>query len=170
MRGRKPKVVPVHKRAKKPQTPAVKVHSKRTPPAKKALSDAFAAVDVPQVPAVSAQTFEAEYKQPLIDAGVVSDADAPALKIMSQAFWIADRAVRQLETKPFTRDDENKIERKSPWLQIWRDAATVFRAYASEFGMTPVARARVTPAPQKKKSLAEILFEGVTKNEDGNGE
>lgn len=166
MRGRKPKVVPVHKRPKKPQTPAVKMHSKRTTPAPKAR----AAADVPQIPAVSAQTFEAEYKQPLIDAGVVSDADAPALKIMSQAFWIADKAVRQLETEPFTRDDENKIERKSPWLQIWRDAATTFRAYASEFGMTPVARARVSPAPQKKKSLAEILFEGVTKNEDGNGE
>ena len=162
MRGRKPKVVPVHKRPKKPQTPAVKVHSKRATPAPKARADAI----VPQAPAVSAQTFEAEYKQPLIDAGVVSDADAPALKIMSQAFWIAEKAVRQLETEPFTRDDENGIERKSPWLQIWRDAATTFRAYASEFGMTPVARARVTPAPQKKKSLAEILFEGVTKNED----
>ncbi len=163
MRGRKPKVNPVHKRATKPQTPAVKVHSKRATPAPKTR----AAADVPQVAAVSARTFEDEYKTPLIDAGVVTDSDTPALKIMSQAYWIADKAVRQLETEPFTRDDENGIERKSPWLQIWRDAATTFRAYASEFGMTPVARARVTPAPQKKKSLAEILFEGVTKNETG---
>jgi len=166
MRGRKPKVNPVHKRANKPQTPAVKVHSKRATPAKKAIADAFAAA-ASQAPTVSARTFEDEYKTPLIDAGVVTDSDTPALKIMSQAFWIADKAVRQLETEPFTRDDENGIERKSPWLQIWRDAATTFRAYASEFGMTPVARARVTPAPQKKKSLAEILFEGVTKNETG---
>jgi P27 family predicted phage terminase small subunit len=163
MRGRKPKVNPVHKRANKPQTPAVKVHSKRTTPAPKPRG----AAPIPPVPTVSARTFEDEYKTPLIDAGVVTDSDTPALKIMSQAYWIADKAVRQLETEPFTRDDENGIERKSPWLQIWRDAATTFRAYASEFGMTPVARARVTPAPQKKKSLAEILFEGVTKNETG---
>ncbi len=85
---------------------------------------------------------------------------------MSHAYWIADKAAKQLEVEPFTRDDENKIERKSPWLQIWRDAATTFRAYASEFGMTPVARARVTPRPGKKKTLAEMLAEATPDGED----
>lgn len=149
MRGRKPKVQPIKPRrsktaAKRPRrAPALPAPVAKTTENQKA----------------DARTFQKLYEQPLVEAGIITDADLPALKIMSQAYWIADRAARQLETEPFTRDDENKIERKSPWLQIWRDAATTFRAYASEFGMTPVARARVTPRPGKKKSLAEMLAE-----------
>lgn len=113
-------------------------------------------------PPVGPGTFRERYAQTLSDAGVLTGQDAPAFDILGQAYWIASKAASQLEREPFTRDDENGVERKSPWLQIWRDAAATFRAYAAEFGMTPAARARVTPAPAQKKSLAERLFESVT--------
>jgi P27 family predicted phage terminase small subunit len=156
MRGRKPKVQPVKPRGRKPA-------AKRP---RRATTPAAPAVPAPKLAEIDAKSFQQLYEQPLTTAGIITDADLPALRIMSQAYWIADKAAKQLEVEPFTRDDENKIERKSPWLQIWRDAATTFRAYASEFGMTPVARARVTPRPGKKKTLAEMLAEATPDGED----
>ena len=156
MRGRKPKVQPVKPRG-------VKKAAKRP---RRTTAPAAPAIAASEQAKIDARSFQQLYEQPLTTAGIITDADLPAMRIMSQAYWIADKAAKQLETEPFTRDDENKIERKSPWLQIWRDAATTFRAYASEFGMTPVARARVTPRPGKKKTLAEMLAEATPDGED----
>ena len=97
------------------------------------------------------------YEPAMQREGFVTEIDLPAMRVMSQAFWIASAAADHLRDDPFTRMDENGIERKSPWIQIWRDAATAFRAYAAEFGMTPVARARVTPRAAGRKSLDELL-------------
>lgn len=160
MRGRKPKIQPVKPRAAKS---AVKTRSPRTPAV---AARAIPPIETPEEITIEAGTFKSLYERPLTEAGIVTDADLPALKIMSQAYWIAEKAARHLEGAPFTRDDENNIERKSPWLQIWRDAATTFRAYASEFGMTPVARARVTPQAGKRQTLAEILAEAAP-SDDG---
>lgn len=111
---------------------------------------------------ITPDTFRQEYSQALGDAGILTAADQAAFTVMAQAWWLTARAARELEKHPMTRRDANNIERKSPWLQIWRDAAATFRAYAIEFGMTPSARAKVTPVPTTKKSLAERLFESVS--------
>lgn len=91
-------------------------------------------------------------------AGVMQSPDGPALEMMKSMYDIAIKARDHLRTHPLTRVDENGIERKSPWLQILRDNATQFRAYAVEFGMTPSARQRVAGVPDPEDDLNDIAL------------
>ena len=48
---------------------------------------------------------------------------------------------------------------RNPSAQVMRDSATTMRAYATEFGLTPQARARMTlPTDDDAKHEAEELF------------
>lgn len=119
---------------------------------------------VPAAPSGSpaaVRQFYADYAQRLVDSGVMTVADHAVFLRLAESHWIAGTAATKLRKEPFTREDENGIERKSPWLQIWRDATTVEAKLSAEFGLTPSARSRVSAQGKQEKSLAELLFEHV---------
>ena len=116
---------------------------------------------VPSGSPAQVRQFYADHAQPLVDAGVMTSADHGVFRRLAEASWLASVASENLRKNPLTRMDENGIERKSPGIQIWRDATLVHARLATEFGMTPSSRTRVSREGAEEKSLAEILFENV---------
>jgi P27 family predicted phage terminase small subunit len=46
---------------------------------------------------------------------------------------------------------------KNPWLQIQKESAAIVRAFASEFGLTPSSRTRISVKPPDDDDLARLL-------------
>jgi len=85
----------------------------------------------------------AEWRRVTAVASWISDADAVALALYCQYYadWVAAREM-------LARDGEvivgaNGSERRNPWSQVAKEAATFVRYYAIELGITPSARTRV---------------------------
>lgn len=75
--------------------------------------------------------------------GVATSADGLALAILSEGVVQFQRANTILaSSQPLVRGQKGNIVR-NPAVQVWRDMAMVLRAYATEFGLTPAARARL---------------------------
>jgi hypothetical protein len=96
-----------------------------------------------------------EWFNMLKDLGILTEADVPAFRFMRLHYLFALKAANRLQAGSMTRTD----------LGNWRNDSAAFLRYASQFGMTPSARASLSViAPEKKeKSLAEQLFEDVIK-------
>ena len=94
--------------------------------------------------------------------GVLTAADAGALRLMAQHYALAIEAMADVKNEGLTRRDENGVERKNPKLQIFRDNSKLFLQYSDRLGLTPSARARLNVEPKAKQlSLAEMLFQAV---------
>lgn len=100
----------------------------------------------------------------VIESGVLRTVDVPAFVLMAEHYGLAMRAVKAIEDRErLTVIDENGNERKVPLLQVFRDNAAAYRAFASEFGMTPASRPKVHgQADGEQLSLADELFGMVT--------
>ena len=85
-------------------------------------------------------------KKALQELGIAEDADNPALMLLAIQYVIAMRALQGMDS--LTREDENGVGRKHPLLQDLRDSTEQFTKLASEFGMTPVSRARLKVNPK----------------------
>lgn len=95
----------------------------------------------------------------LVEIGLLTDADLPAFVLMAEHYGLARRALVEIAEAGLTTTDEAGLVRKHPLLQVWRDNSTAFRAYATEFGLTPSSRSRVKlPDVGEQMSLAEELF------------
>lgn len=94
--------------------------------------------------------------------GVLTAADAAAVRLASHHYELAIKAVATLRQEGLTRLDENGIERKNPHLQIFRDNSRLFLQYADRMGWNPSARARLKTEPDAEQlSLADLLFEVI---------
>lgn len=90
--------------------------------------------------------------------GLLTELDLPALAMMCAHYDAAMQAAREIRTNGVLSVDERGLLRKSPAVQILRDASAAFRAYADRFGMSPSARTRIAvDAARDEPSLAEIL-------------
>ncbi|MCO6450419.1 MAG: phage terminase small subunit P27 family [Caldilineales bacterium] len=100
-----------------------------------------------------------ELARPLADLGLLTEIDRPALVMVCIHLDIARQAAAELEEQGLTRLDENKVERKNPYLQILRDQSAQLRQWALEFGLTPSARTRVKGAAVEVEDPFEELLE-----------
>lgn len=110
----------------------------------------------------------------VIGAGVLRTVDVPAFTLMAEHYALAMEAAREVaalvESKPGEDGesqrlspllviDSNGNERKTPLLQVFRDNAAAYRAFAAEFGLTPSSRARIhVQGDADQPSLADELF------------
>lgn len=88
----------------------------------------------------------------LVDAGLVSRADGPAIEASLMHFAIMRKAFRELidadTAIPDTHNPENNTLKKHPAEVVLRSHSSHFMQYADRLGMTFVSRAR-TPAPKE---------------------
>lgn len=107
-------------------------------------------------------------------AGLLATVDRAALAAYCQlwARWVAIEAELVLmvpgkDGKPVPKynmvgSTDKGYEFVSPLFGLALQTLKAMKQYMVEFGMTPSSRSRIRiDAPQKEKSLAEILFEGV---------
>ncbi len=99
--------------------------------------------------------------------GLLSEIDLPAFQMMATHFGVAVQAAELIRAEGIMTKDEHQLDRKHPALQVLRDNSAAFRTYAAEFGMTPSARSRVrADVPEEQLSLAEMLFQAVSREAD----
>lgn len=109
----------------------------------------------------------------VIGAGVLRSVDVPAFTLMAEHYALAMEAAREIAAmvaaraagdaekrlSPLLTVDSNGNERKTPLLQVFRDNAAAYRAFAAEFGLTPSSRARIhVQGDADQPSLADELF------------
>lgn len=102
---------------------------------------------------------------------ILTGVDAAAFRLMAEHYALAVQAVHELR-KPTEEGGGLTIEgrdgaKKNPLAQVFRDNSIAFKAWATEFGMTPSARARLQlPEEAEQLSLAEMLFQAVNEDVD----
>lgn len=100
---------------------------------------------------------------------ILTGVDSPAFRLMTEAYAIALEAAAELRHDGFTVQGRDG-EKKNPVASVWRDNATLFKSLATEFGMTPSARARLRlPDEAEQLTLADMLFQAVNE-EVGSGD
>ena len=105
-----------------------------------------------------AKKFWRAYAPQLIRLGVLTAVDVPAFILTAEHYAIAREARAITVTDGLCDKDANDLTRKHPLLQVWRDNATAYRMFASEFGLTPSSRSRLQVSAPEEPSLAEQLF------------
>lgn len=117
----------------------------------------------------------------VIGAGVLRTVDVPAFALMAEHYAIAMQAAHDIAALRVEREadagkpqaispllviDANGLARKTPLLQVFRDNAAAYRAFAAEFGLTPSSRARIhVQGDGEQMSLADELFGMIRKAE-----
>lgn len=93
--------------------------------------------------------------------GLLTLVDRAALSAYCQAWadWV--EAVKETRKKGKVLTTDKGYEYLNPWMGIASKSLEIMHRFESEFGMTPASRTRLHVDPKdKKKSLAELLFEG----------
>lgn len=92
---------------------------------------------------------------------ILTGIDAAAFRLMAEHYALAVRAAMELHDDSLTVEGRDG-PKKNPLVQVLRDQSAAFKTYATEFGMTPSARARLQlPEEAEQLSLAEMLFAAV---------
>lgn len=76
----------------------------------------------------------------LFDMGALEIIDEPTFNLMLIHYSVARQAAKEIKEKGLTDIDEQGVERKSPLLQILRDATTNYRQLAKQFPMSTKIR------------------------------
>jgi P27 family predicted phage terminase small subunit len=117
----------------------------------------------------------------LASAGVLTEADLPALEMLSLHYAVARAALAEMIRdghKKIIDDEEREYTisegiatttttadgsiKKHPAASVFRENSLAFRGYLGEFGLTPAARVKIKVGGQEREqSLAEMLFEAV---------
>lgn len=153
-RGRKPKPTamkqlqgnpgkrPLNKREPKPKTPV-----KRPYKLGKGLQDRFWKEHAPELERLQ----------------ILTGIDSAAFRLMAEHYSFAVQAAQELREEGLTVDGREG-KKKNPKAQIFKDNSLAFKSFATEFGMTPSARARLSLPPEAEQlSLADKLFNEVQK-------
>jgi len=123
------------------------------------LPAASARVPYGQLAHEAAKDFWRRVVPELIELGLVTAIDVPAVLLMCEHYAIAMEAARVVARDGVSREDEHGVARKHPMLQILRDNSKVFRLYAEQFGMTTAARQRLEfEAPEEGDELVQLFF------------
>lgn len=88
----------------------------------------------------------------LVGASILTRVDHAALAAYCQNFsrWIA--AEQEIAKAGITFIGDNGMIRRHPAVGIAHDAMMAIKAFACEYGLTPVSRARVSPVGAEKKA------------------
>lgn len=98
-----------------------------------------------------------EHADELERLGILTGVDVPAMRLMLEAYSFAIEAAAELRFEGFTVEGRDGAK-KNPTAQVWRDNALLFKSLATEFGMTPSARARLKlPEEARQLTLGEEL-------------
>lgn len=153
-RGRKPKPTTLKELAGNPGNRPLNQDEPQPEPA--------IGASVPYRMLPKARRFWKDNASRLTQLGLLSEIDLPAFQLMATHFAVAVDAAELIKAQGMITEDERGLPRKHPALQVLRDNSAAFRTYASEFGMTPSARSRVTASvPEEQMSLADVLFAAV---------
>lgn len=110
-----------------------------------------------------------EYKRVaklLVDLRVLTEVDRSALAAyaLSYAKWVdAEQRVSEQGAVLVSAKGNPYL---NPWAGVASAALKDMKAFATEFGLTPASRSRISAAPPEEKTLAELLFENVTTDVD----
>lgn len=105
----------------------------------------------------------------LVEMRVLTEADRATLLAYSVAYarWVqAEAAMSEVDFEMVASTDKG-YQYVSPWFNVANTALKQMKAFAVELGLTPASRSRIkAEPPEDEKSLAELLFEGVTQAHD----
>lgn len=107
-----------------------------------------------------------EHAEEMERLSILTGVDVPAFRLMAEHYALALQALDELnahvlETGRVTTEGRDG-PKKHPAAQVLRDNSQMFKSYATEFGMTPSARARLQlPADAEQLDWIEQLFEIV---------
>lgn len=124
--------------------------------AKEADPDTAVKLRTPKGLSKHAAAFWRRYAADLAALGLATEPDLPALQLMAMTWGIALDAAELVARDGLTRLDENSIERKHPAIQIFRDACQGYKQWATEFGMTPLARGRIDVSATAADPVSEF--------------
>lgn len=116
--------------------------------------------DMPTCPRHLSKAAKAEWERlarTLYDAGLLTIADRSVFAEYCALSARLEQAERQLARQGLTVDSPNGYKIANPLISVCNRLAVNLRAYASEFGMTPSARANVAGVATPAKSLEEVL-------------
>lgn len=117
-----------------------------------------------------AERFWDEHAGELERLGILTGVDAPAFRLMAEAYAFAVEAAATLRHDGFTVEGRDGLK-THPVARAFRDNATLFKGLAGEFGMTPSARSRLTLPPDAEQlSLADKLFAAAAQMQDADGD
>jgi P27 family predicted phage terminase small subunit len=91
----------------------------------------------------------------LAENGQLTPLDTAGLEALCQSYAAMSQAAGELARDGVTQIDHRGIRRKHPSFQIWRDGQATFRAWAGEYGLTPLARKSVPAATTKPMTLID---------------
>lgn len=98
---------------------------------------------------------------------ILTGIDTAAFRLMAEHYAFAVQAAQELREEGLTVEGREG-PKKNPKSQIFRDNSMAFKSFATEFGMTPSARARLKlPEEAEQLSLADMLFNAVNEDDDG---
>lgn len=102
-----------------------------------------------------------EHAEDLERLQILTSIDAAAFRLMAEHYAFAVQAAQELREEGLTVQGREG-PKKNPKAQIFKDNSLAFKSFATEFGMTPSARVRLTLAPEAEQlSLADKLFTAV---------
>ena len=116
------------------------------------------AVKVPRGMKGLPRVFWREHAGELERLKILTGVDAPAFRLMAEAYAFAVEAAAELRETGMTTEGRDGIK-KNPLAQVFRDNALLYKSFAAEFGMTPSARARLQlPDTAEQLSLIDELM------------
>ena len=98
--------------------------------------------------------------QALASAGVVTMADRAMLAEYCQAWADLREATETLRTEGAVTTTEKGYAMPSPWVAIRNKAAERLRRAATELGMTPAARSKISVDTPQADPVDDLLAEG----------
>lgn len=90
-----------------------------------------------------AGAFWRRYAPELAELGLLTEVDVAAFHLMAVTWGFVMQAAEHVAMDGMFRRDENGVERRHPGMQVFRDSAQQYKAWAAEFGMTPASRGRI---------------------------
>lgn len=107
-----------------------------------------------------------EYAPELERMGLLTGLDVAGLRLMLQHYQFALEAAFMVRDEGMTRRDENGVERKHPAMLMFEKNSEMYRKWATEFGMTPSARARLKiEQAAEQLSLEDFFAKALAENE-----
>ena len=94
----------------------------------------------------------------LFKMGVLTELDSATLAAYCTAYETFHKAQAELNHADLIVKTSNGTKIQNPLVGIRNKAANDMKTYAAEFGMTPVARTKITATEQKDKDEAEKFF------------
>lgn len=97
----------------------------------------------------------------LAEMRLVKPVDVHLLVQLATAIDLTQQAAREIADGGAVREDaaHNGRLAKSPWFQIWRDAAATVRSLSAHFGLSPADRERLSIPDEHLPTVNELLDE-----------